>query len=458
MWEFYNDKVIFLTGGTGFVGTTILYRLFTQAAPRRVFVLTRGGHKNADEMWRKLLSESVSQYFIQNPRIRIVSGNLKAANLGLSDEDWECLKESVNIVIHTASAISLGGAHLGKISQLVVSPTMFLADIALQMPYLQHFVFVSTAYANTHLWTLSKKDEVTIEESFYSLDTGNLVSEPRSDSWEHISQGATDEWAEVQRKGTSKVWETFDFPWSYSYAKNLTERLLLQRFGENGAVQKLLIVKPSIISPAKSYPYQGYARASSTPAAGFQAAVNISFGRHFRFSSKASSPYESTLDEVPVDVVVDRLLVHLAYGTHGIVHAVSGKRDRLSVFNDIMPSIGKERRIPWRIKPECSSLDWHSKDVHPVNRIFKLVGTSFDFKEGKTEKLNAALSVQERSGLILFTDGYVPAIEQRRGIVREMGLVIGRKQHIPSFLVKLLFPSSTTRPEIPLPREHREED
>jgi thioester reductase-like protein len=45
MWEFYNDKVIFLTGGTGFVGTTILYRLFTQATPRRVFVLTRGGHK-----------------------------------------------------------------------------------------------------------------------------------------------------------------------------------------------------------------------------------------------------------------------------------------------------------------------------------------------------------------------------------------------------------------------------
>lgn len=286
-----------------------------------------------------MLPESVSQYFIQNPRITIVSGNLKAAGLGLSDTDWECLKESVNIVIHAASAISLGGAHLGNISQLVVPPTIFLADISLQMPHFENFVFVSTAYSNAHLWTLSENDDVTIEECFYSFDTDRLVPEPRSDTWEHITQGATGEWADIQNRGTSKVWEAYDFPWSYAYAKNLTERLLVQKFGENGALQKLLIIKPSIISPAKSYPYRGYARASSTPAAGFQAAVNMTLGRHFRFSSKASSPYESTLDQVPVDVVVDRLLVHLAYGTGGIVHAVSGKKDRRSVFNYVMPLI-----------------------------------------------------------------------------------------------------------------------
>lgn len=43
MWDFYNDKTIFLTGGTGLVGTAILHRLFTKATPRRVFLLLRGG-------------------------------------------------------------------------------------------------------------------------------------------------------------------------------------------------------------------------------------------------------------------------------------------------------------------------------------------------------------------------------------------------------------------------------
>ncbi|KAJ5751905.1 hypothetical protein N7520_008822 [Penicillium odoratum] len=450
MWDFYNDKVIFLTGGTGFVGTAILYRLFTQASPRRV-------ERKADEIWREILSESVSQYFINNPRITIVCGDLKSSNWGLSDMDWKCLQESVNIVIHAASSINLG-ARLEKMDGLVISPTMFLADMTLQMQSFQNFVFVSTAYSNAHLWSLSKEDDVPVEESLYSFDTDRLVSEPQKDSWKYITQGATEEWAEIQRTATTNIWETFDFPWAYAYAKNLTERLLFQKFGEHDALEKLLILKPSIISPAKVFPYPNYARASSTPAAGFEAAINLSFGRRFRFASRASTPYKSILNEVPVDVVVDRLLVHLANGTSGIVHAVSSKEDRLSIFDFVLPNFASERRIPWKIKPECSSLDWHSKDVHFVNRIFKLVGTSFDFKETKTETLRAVLTDREREGLILFTDGYFPDFKQRRGIVRQMGLVFGRKQHVPSFLVKLLLPPSKQRPEIPLPMGFQEEN
>lgn len=93
-----------------------------------------------------------------------------------------------------------------------------------------------------------------------------------------------------------------------------------------------------------------------------------------------------------------------------------------------------------------------------MNKIFKLVGTSFDFKEEKTEKLHAALSAQEKSRLILFTDGFFPSTEERRGIVREMGLLFGRKKHIPPFLVKLLFPPSSSRPVNPLLMDSREQD
>ncbi|KAJ5287095.1 Male sterility NAD-binding [Penicillium angulare] len=450
MWGFYNDKTILLTGGTGFVGTSILYRILSQATPRRVFLLLRGSQQKARNTWADLLSDAIADSLIQNPRITIVSGNLKSPNLGLSDYDWQCLMETVEIVVHTASPINLV-ANLKRMSELVISPTMFLANVALQMPELQRFVFISTAYSNSHLWALGKEDDVFVKECFYTFDTDRGLSEPASESFENTTKGAKEEWESIRTCHTTDIWEAFDFPWAYGYAKNLTERLLLEQFWKRNALEKFLIVKPSIIAPAKRCPFPGYARANSVPAAGFAAAILMSPGRHFKFASRASDPLNnSTLDEVPVDIVVDRLLVHLACGTSGVVHAVSGKRERLSLFGYIWPRIVKERPFPWEIKPVWKSSDWNSTELHLANRIFKLVGTSFDFEDTKTERLYANLSQRDKSDLDLFTSEHKPTSEERRAIVQDMLLVFGKKQHIPSFIIKSFFPArDTPRTEVP---------
>lgn len=44
VWEYYNGKILFITGGTGVIGTALLYRLLTQSSPKRVYVLSRGGY------------------------------------------------------------------------------------------------------------------------------------------------------------------------------------------------------------------------------------------------------------------------------------------------------------------------------------------------------------------------------------------------------------------------------
>lgn len=45
IWDYYDGKTLFITGGAGFIGTTVLYRLLTQGSPKHVYVLCRGGYE-----------------------------------------------------------------------------------------------------------------------------------------------------------------------------------------------------------------------------------------------------------------------------------------------------------------------------------------------------------------------------------------------------------------------------
>lgn len=44
-WDSYDKQTLFITGTTGFVGSSLLWRLFTKSTPQRVYVLCRGGEK-----------------------------------------------------------------------------------------------------------------------------------------------------------------------------------------------------------------------------------------------------------------------------------------------------------------------------------------------------------------------------------------------------------------------------
>jgi fatty acyl-CoA reductase len=79
-----------------------------------------------------------------------------------------------------------------------------------------------------------------------------------------------------------------------------------------------------LLSLRNAFSYRNFCRPMSVShiisgAAGSKLSPTIRLASRFETFDQ-----DSTINYVPVDVVVDRLLVHVAYGTTGPVHAVAG--------------------------------------------------------------------------------------------------------------------------------------
>ncbi|KAF9886944.1 hypothetical protein FE257_010685 [Aspergillus nanangensis] len=373
MWSYYNDKTIFITGGSGFLGTALVHRLLTTARCRRIYLLARGGRSGLLHRWNTSLLPETAQWLLNHHRVTILEGDITQPLLGLHADQIRMLREEIDILIHAASSINLGHS-LPQSCQKVIQPAQTVAGFALRCLSLQRFVYVSTAYANAHLHAPSLQPAVHIEERIYPLG-------------KQPCRSASDELKELQARGSTPEYESYDFPWAYAYAKHLSERLLTEMFTERGWHDSLLILRPSIIGPAESRPFAGYVVPTSSPVTVVAAFLANTPATQVRFASTMKDPERnSTFDEVPVDVVVDRLLVHLARGSRGCVHAVSGDRASTSV-RQLYTALCDLRWLPWRFRVVWVHEGWHSPGQHPISRVFKVFGTSYRFGEARTEAL-----------------------------------------------------------------------
>ncbi|KAK0542846.1 hypothetical protein OC845_006415 [Tilletia horrida] len=431
IWDAYNRKTLFITGSTGFLASGLLLRLLSRSSPARVFVLIRGGKAGAQTKWTKLLGAAHASLLIKDPRIVILDGDMQAIDLGLSKSDLDDIRQSVHFLIHAASSISLR-MKLRDLSYSVVAPSVFLARLAFSSPSLERFVFISTAYSNSHLWALpGAKDDVDVEETIYPLKQG-----------EDPLLSATTAWRDIQQTGATAEYGNGIFPWGYGYAKHLTERLLHFYAAKAGVSDKLLVVRPSVIGPAERFPYPGFSTASSTPTTSCATAFILHPSKNMLFASRLADPSrQSTIDEVPVDVVVDRILAHTAAGTSGIVHAVAGAKSRITIAEWAQAN-NRERRLPWKVNVRWVSDDWNSRKVSQLARIFKIIGASYNFAEEKTVQLAQTLTADELVDLSLFMDKPTQySLANRRDQIREIGAEFAKRKGWPSGLVNVLLRS-----------------
>lgn len=378
-----------------------------------------------------MLPHHLAKVLYDSKCLTIMDGELgDTATMDLSDEELQMLKRTVHIMIHAAAPFEFKNS-LRELSYTIIAPTLCLTQYAMKFANLERFVFVSTAYVNAHLWKISKSSDVPVEEKIYPLG---------DESEEEPYSTALDVWKDVQKTGTSDEYNAHDFPWPYAYAKHLAERLVLAKAAQKNLLNKVLIIRPSVVGPADKLPYPGFTTSYSTPSTACAAAYALHPGRKIVLSTRCENPDQDvTIDEVPVDVVADRLLVHVALGSSGCVHAVAGERGRLRI-EDWWNAFKNERRLPWNVQPVWTSEDWHSEKLHYMARNFKIIGTSFAFADGRTDALAEELDSKVEVDLHLYADRSKPyhhSLIHRRHHIYSAARQIARKSRLPACSVGL---------------------
>ncbi|CAK1367604.1 unnamed protein product [Cercospora beticola] len=335
---FFEDKIVFLTGATGNLGSCTLHKLITQLRVRYVYAFVRGSkHQALDKLKRKLAHKAT--FITDSGKVQFIVGDIRLPSWGMRSDELRLLQNEVSIVVHTAANLSLFDP-IAECMKNNCGPVLELARMAATFEKIQKFVFVSSVYVNSFL------PDGLVREKLYPLE--DSTGEEIDPELEH---------EEISRTGSSRF--TKHFPWPYALSKYLAERLLLTRFSS----LPMLIVRSSTIGPAFNTPYPLFGDEESYP---IQHVGKI-FMRNPDASNVWHAPANSSsgtnvLDELPVDWASNVLLLHIAKGTHGIVHASAGTYIK-QTSNDALMNIshsgitGINKAIQWiaaESGPQCT--------------------------------------------------------------------------------------------------------
>lgn len=280
--EMQGKRSVFLTGGSGFVGSLLLRDLlFYRRVLRieKVFLLLRTKNgTNGKARIVALLNDPMFSFLSDTEKVDIVSvveGDTTKPNAGVKDDEINHIRHNYNIthIFHCAASVSFTQS-LPEAAHANVSSALHLQNLSacLSSSHVQ-FVHISTAFVHG---SLSGNEIEPLPEELHSLG--------KFDPFEIYRSMCNAQFY------ASKAMHELGFANTYTFSKCIAEHLLLVNDPTT------IIIRPSIIGPAVEVPYEGWAgRVPSTLVAA--AALYLSYQWNLWSFSCQSVPC------IPVDVV-----------------------------------------------------------------------------------------------------------------------------------------------------------
>lgn len=293
----FSGRSIFMTGGTGFVGKVVLYKILKEFPDIRcVYLLMRGKKSRRYKRYLKP-QERLELDVLGSPcfeplrtsvgdakwkqlcdKVVAMSGDITEDHVGLSERDRTTVAKEVNLILHLAATVNFN-ERLDLAVQMNTLGGLRVLALAKTCERLESMVHVSTCYVN---YRRQGKENLN-EEKMYPLgfDAEGMCKtilnlHPR----------------EVEAEGRRLVKE-LGFPNTYTFTKSMGEQLIL-KYKENVPIA---IVRPSIVAASYYEPVPGWVDAL-TAAGGL--ILTASLGVVHEFTCRP----EMTADVVPVDFVV----------------------------------------------------------------------------------------------------------------------------------------------------------
>ncbi len=273
-----DPRSILLTGATGFLGKVVLEELLRRDDEfdfDRVFVLVRAADDRAAQirLEREVLgSECFADFGVDAfERVELLRGDVSQPGCGLDPRDARRVEACVSRIIHCAASVEFD-LPLAAAAQINIQGALEVVDLAQRCGHLEALVQVSTAYV-----TAADADPCTAREELAPLPR------PAAAIYGEIQSGRAERRALLRETG---------HPNTYTLTKAIAEHLAVER----GAELPLTILRPSIISASRRFPFPGWIDSSAAFAS---VVTGIGVGQ---LRTIAADP-DAQIDIVPCDDV-----------------------------------------------------------------------------------------------------------------------------------------------------------